>query len=277
MGTPVGGSFSGGPLSRRSPGATSEVKAPPSLRALRCRLVGIVPSKEAAVLEVVAADEEWHDALSGVGPPEGLPGSPKAPAEPLRSSADTSRKSKSFKETHATESFPCSTATPPRDSPCLGDVFAFQQAERALRLQQQTSRDRILQEELLVQQEMLLRKMNPNAVAQQLVALERLLLQHPQLYAYHQQLYSYSHVPQRDAIGAWVLLPLKELLTYKRIRKGKKILRAHSLQVQLPLLLLMLSLLHMQQPLLLQADPSFAPKAVAIATVLAAAAAGRVC
>ncbi|CDJ41838.1 hypothetical protein ETH_00028505 [Eimeria tenella] len=103
---------------------------------------------------------------------------------------------------------------------CL-DALPFQQAERALRLEQQTSRDPLQQEELLVQQEVLLRKVKPQAHAAKLGALELLLQQHPQLYTYQQQLYSFPGTRQEEAVGALVLLPLRELLAFKRLRKSK--------------------------------------------------------
>lgn len=218
---PMGGSLSAGLIPRRPHGSGSELKAPPSLRALRCRVVGVVPSKEAAVLEILAADDEWHEAVGSLKGAGAVAGAHKISPEASHTPADTSRQSESSRETSAAGDSSCGTPRPPSDTTSRREVFVYQQAERALRLEQQTSRDKILQEELLAQQEMLLRKMNPQAHAQQLMALERLLLQHPHLHTYHEQLYSYLHAPQRDAIGGWVLLPVKELLTYKRTRKSK--------------------------------------------------------
>ncbi|CDJ51725.1 hypothetical protein, conserved [Eimeria brunetti] len=224
VGAPSGGLSSVGPFSRRLPGDAGELRAPPSSRALRCRLVGIMHSKEAAVLEVLGADEQWHEATSSVGAPLGdpkaSPGAPGDQSESPKAVANTSRESTLFAETSTVEGYHgCSSSPSNKASSQGGKLNLYQQAERALRLQQQTSRDRILQEELLVQQETLLRKVNPGVHAQQLATLERMLLQNPHLHAYQKQLYSYLHTPQQDAIGALVLLPLRELLTYKRIRK----------------------------------------------------------
>ncbi|KAL8274388.1 hypothetical protein Esti_001710 [Eimeria stiedai] len=202
-----------GPLSARG-----SPRAPPSTRPLRCKVVGLLRARAAAVVEVLQADDEWHPAVSSISQMEEE--SPSRIAPPAAAAAEG--KEVSCSEDGETQEVGGATQQPqPRICNfAQGLPHVYQQAERALRLEQQNQRDALLQEELLVQQEVLLDKMLPHEKGERLKALQRLCQQHPQLHAYHSHLYNYSDVQQEEARGALALLPLQELAAFMKIRKG---------------------------------------------------------
>lgn len=217
-----------GNLFSRRPAASQRIRAPPSTRPLRCRIVGLLRKREAVVVEVLGADDEWHPAVSGLAPSESP--SPAVTSAHARLSATTLEQAAMNPDGLPGTAGDCfeansqvqSKSSTFADSPPFGQASSpYQRAERAIRFEQQTSRDMLLQEELLVQQVSLLRKVLPHEHAAQLKALQQLYQQHPQLHAYQQHLHSYPDALQEEAIGALALLPLGELATFMRLRKGE--------------------------------------------------------
>lgn len=213
----------------RRPAQSQRLHAPPGTRPLRCRLVGLWRERGAAIVEVLAADDEWHPAISGLAaehresPVEaavqaGLTGPPKSSESQMKDPQD-SQSEGTDKAGNLTLKAP-SAESSCNSSPSYGYALPYQLAERAIRQDQQNDKDRLRQEELLVQQEALIHKVFPHERDSQLRALQRLCQQHPQLHAYHQQFYSYPETPQEDAVGALALLPLQELAAFIRTRNG---------------------------------------------------------
>ncbi|OEH78603.1 hypothetical protein cyc_04064 [Cyclospora cayetanensis] len=222
-----------GPFSRRAAGA-SRLRAPPSTRALSCRVVGWLPQRDAVVVQVLGAEDFWHPASGILGSKVNANSTP-LPGASLSLSASAvkvSGEGQGNRHLHDEKTaerpperlhaLPAPAQTPPTDSDHASAYDAarlFQRAERALRLEQQTSRDPLLQEELLVQQEALVQKVLPQKREAELAALQQLLQQHPHLHAYHAHLHSYPDTTQEDAVGALALLPVRELEAFMRVRK----------------------------------------------------------
>lgn len=215
------------------PTPAPRLRAPPSTRPLSCQIVGLLSKRKAAVVEVVGADDEWHPAVSGIGVAE------------AHSSADSSVSAKD-PAFHEQKGEALENSTPSKNRAAVGKeedtgiqsrleqsarmtsssfapALPYKQAERSMRLEQQTSKDALHQQELLAQQDALLHKMLPQKQEADLRALHRLCQQHPQLHSYQNSMYSYSDVPQEEAIGALGLLPLEELAAFMRLRKGWKV------------------------------------------------------
>ncbi|KAL8433967.1 hypothetical protein ACSSS7_003490 [Eimeria intestinalis] len=223
-----------GPLSAGGPRGP-----PPSRRPLRCKVVGLLRNRAAAVVEVLQADDEWHPAVRNISQmneqnaklttPAAAAAGDAAAGDAAAAAASEKQSEEGEKEASSTEGGETENQRettrqlPPQSTYdfAQGAPQVYQQAERALRLEQQQEKDGLLQEELLVQQEVLLDKMLPHERGLQLKALQRLCQQHPQLNAYHNHLYNYAEAQQEnDARGALALLPLKELATFMKIRKG---------------------------------------------------------
>ncbi|KAL8449946.1 hypothetical protein Emag_003507 [Eimeria magna] len=215
-----------GPLSPRG----SPPGAPPSTRPLRCKVVGLSRARAAAVVEVLQADDEWHPAVSSISQlkeqnptqvaPAAAAGAADKQANEGGKEASSSGDGERSQELSGNAGEATAKELPPRNCNFAQSLpHVYQQAERELRLEQQTQKDALLQEELLAQQEVLLHKMLPHEKSMQLKALQRLCQQHPQLHAYHNHLNSYLDSPQEDARGALALLPLQELGAFMRFRK----------------------------------------------------------
>ena len=199
------------------PATALRLRAPPSTRALRCRVRGLLRGLHAAVVEVEAAADEWHPAVSNLG--ASVSSSPTSASSPYLQTTESAADPESLQDSSASENLE-GNSNGSHEAPPLVHGFPYQVAERALRLEQQTSTDPLYQEELLVQQQALVEKVLPQQRAKQLGALDKLFLQHPQLHAYQHHLHVYPEGSQEDAIGALALLPLQELATFVKIRKG---------------------------------------------------------